>query len=275
MLLVTGASGQLGSRVHTGLVTAGLPAHAGSRTPSAFGPTGRLLDLDDPATLDLAGVDVLVLVSAGYAEDDVVLTRHDRVLTAAEEQGVGHVVYTSLTGAGDHLGFALAHRWTERRLACSGLRWTVLRNGLYAELFGQLAAPQDGVVAAPFGSGALAAVARQDLADVAVRVAADVAADSSAHVGRVYELAGTTAFTAAQLAQAWGAEHRPVTLAAQRTALAGQDLLPFQPAMLMSIYSTVAAGLLADTRSDLPDLLGHPPRDALAAAVAAGVPEAT
>ncbi|OMQ14371.1 hypothetical protein A7K94_0217125 [Modestobacter sp. VKM Ac-2676] len=173
MLLVTGASGQLASRVHARLLAAGVPALAATRDPRRIGPDARALDFDHPGKLDLSGVQTLVLVSAGYGEDDAVIARHDRVITAAEDQGVRHVVYTSLTGAGDHLGFALAHRWTERRLRAGRLGWTVLRNGLYAELFGQLASPLDGAVTAPFGDGALAAVARDDLAEAAAVVAAD------------------------------------------------------------------------------------------------------
>ncbi|MEU4779348.1 NAD(P)H-binding protein [Micromonospora sp. NPDC023633] len=265
MLLVTGASGHLGSLIHAGLVERGLAPLAGTRTPGRFGAAGRVVDFDDPAGPDLAGVRVLVLVSAGYGEDDVVLARHDRVIAAAERHGVAHVVYTSLVGAGDHLAFALAHRWTERRLRESRLGWTILRNGLYAELFGQLAAPVGGAVTAPFGTGALAAVARQDLADAAVRVAADPAA----HRGRTYELTGPVALTAAGLAAELGVPYRPVSLGERRSALAGPGLLPFQPAMLMSIYSATAAGFLAQTHGDLARLLSRPPRDPMPAAVAA------
>lgn len=121
MLLVTGASGQLGSLIHARLMDQGLAPLAGTRDPARFGDLGRAMDFDDEASLDLAGVKTLVLISAGYGEDDLVIARHDRVITAAEKYGVDHVVYTSLTGAGDHLGFALAHRWTERRLQQSTL----------------------------------------------------------------------------------------------------------------------------------------------------------
>lgn len=268
MIMVTGASGQLGSLVHARLVARGLSPLAGSRDPGRFGPLGRLTDFDDPGTLDLRGVSTLVLVSAGYGEDDVVIARHDRVISAAEAAGVGHVVYTSLTGAGEHLGFALAHRWTERRLQRSRLSWTVLRNGLYAELFGQLAAPVDGAVRAPLGDGALAAVAREDLADVA----ASVAEDPGSHIGRTYELAGATTVDAAGLARDLGVPYQPGTLGQRRAELAGAGLLPFQPAMLMSVYSAVAAGFLADTATDLEHLLRRAPRSPgpLAAAAALG-----
>jgi NAD(P)H dehydrogenase (quinone) len=81
----------------------------------------------------------LLFVSAGAAEDDTVIERHRRVIEAAERDHVQHIIYTSLTSEGDHLTFALGHRWTERRLAAGSTPWTVLRNGLYAELIGQLA----------------------------------------------------------------------------------------------------------------------------------------
>jgi len=266
MLLVTGASGHLGSLVHAGLLRRSFAPLAGTRTPDRFGALGRRVDFDDPTTLRFSGVRTLVLVSAGYGEDDVVVARHDRVLRAAEEQGVRHVVYTSLTAAGDHLAFALAHRWTERRLRDSGLSWTILRNGLYAELLGQLTAPVGGVVTAPFGTGGLAAVARRDLADVAV----EVAADPEAHRNRTYELTGPVAVTAGEVAAALGVPYRPVSLARRRAELAGVDgLLPFQPAMLMSIYSATSAGFLAGTRGDLRSLLPQPPRPAVPVAVAA------
>jgi len=42
-------------------------------------------------------------------------------------------------------------RWTERRLQQSNLSWTILSNGLYAELIGAFAAPVEGVIRTPFG----------------------------------------------------------------------------------------------------------------------------
>ncbi|GIH06423.1 NAD(P)-dependent oxidoreductase [Rhizocola hellebori] len=265
MLLVTGASGNLGALVHAGLVEKGLAPLAGTRTPARFAALGRMLDFDDPATLDLSGVQTLLLISAGYGEDDVVIARHHRVISAAEQAGVRHVIYTSLTGAGDHLAFALAHRWTEQRLQRSSMTWTILRNGLYAELFGLLAAPIDGVITAPFGDGALAAVTRQDLADAAVAVAAA----PQAHLNRCYELVGSVALTAAELAAALDVPYKPVALADQRRALAHANLLPFQPPMVMSMYSAVAAGFLGSVDGDLATLLARAPRPALPVAVAA------
>ncbi|MEU9832304.1 NAD(P)H-binding protein [Streptosporangium sp. NPDC048047] len=261
MILVTGANGNLGSATLAALHARGIAATGGSRTP---GESMRRLDFDDHAGLDLAGVSALVLVSAGYAEDDQVVERHAAVLDAAVRDGVGHVVYTSLTTAGDHLGFAAAHRATERLVRASGLPWTILRNGLYAELFGGLLMWAEDGVESPFGDGALAAVAREDLADAA----AVVAAGAARHGGRVYDLVGTP-ITAGQVADRLGVPHRAIGLGEyRRRLLETPGLLPFQPPMLASIATGIRHGFLDGTAPDLTDLLGRPARDPLAAAVA-------
>ncbi|MFB7911865.1 NAD(P)H-binding protein [Kitasatospora sp. NPDC056076] len=267
MLLVTGVNGGLGT-----LVLERLGARegvlAGSRTPGAVEAEVpvRLVDFDRPETLAeaFAGVRTLLLISAGAAEDDVVIARHGAAIGAAERAGVEHVVYTSLSGDGDHLPYALAHRWTERRLRESGtLRWTVLRNGLYAELLAAIAAPgPDGVITAPLGAGRLAAVARADLAEAAAKVALAPAG----HAGRTYELVGERAVGGAEVAGVLGAEYRPGGLAQARTALAASDALhDFQVPMTVGTYSAIAHGFLAGPGGpgDLAALLGRPPRPAL------------
>ncbi|GAA5512943.1 NAD(P)H azoreductase [Deinococcus carri] len=260
MLMITGASGQLGRLVTTRLQELAVPFVAGTHDPTQVGGHTRHLDFDRPETLQFPGIRTLLLISAGYGEDDVVTARHDRVITAAERDGVEQVVYTSLTGAGDHLSFSLAHRWTERRLQRSRLAWTILRNGLYAELLGSLTLAEDGVVHAPLSEGKLAAVARADLADVA----AEVLLRPAEHAGKVYELVGPQAIGGAAVAEARGAEYRPVSLAETRARLDQAGLLPFQPPMLMSIYSSISGGFLAGTGSELARLLGRSPRPVLA-----------
>ncbi|AIR96126.1 NAD(P)H-binding protein [Streptomyces glaucescens] len=259
MIMVTGANGQLGSLTLQELAERHVPALGGTRSPAEG---QRRLDFDDPASLDLTGVSTLVLVSAGYAEDDQVITRHQAVLDAAVRDGVSHVVYTSLAGDGDHLGFALAHRATEQLIKGSGMGWTVLRNGLYAELFGALLTwTADGVESA-FGDGALAAVARADLA----AAAAVVAGDPAAHAGTTYDLVGEP-ITAVDIAASLGVAHRTIGLSEYRARLLADDtLLPFQPPMLASIATSVRHGFLGTTSPDLAQLLGRPLTDPLTVA---------
>ncbi|WP_062213879.1 NAD(P)H-binding protein [Streptomyces sp. NBRC 109706] len=267
MILVTGANGNLGSATLAALRARGANATGGSRTP---GEGMRRLDFDDPAGIDLRGVSTLLLVSAGYAEDDRVIGRHAAVLDAAVRDGVRHVVYTSLIGAGDHLAFALAHRATERLVRACGLPWTILRNGLYAELFGGLlwwssdnAGP---VVESAFGDGALAAVTRADLAEAA----AIVAADPTPHVGRTHELTGTP-ITARRVADRLGVPHLTIGLDEYRRRLLEETpgLLPFQPPMLASIATAIRHGFLHATGPDLAAVLGRQVTDPLPTATAA------
>ncbi|MBG0827533.1 NAD(P)H-binding protein [Planomonospora sp. ID67723] len=296
MILVTGASGALGrlvvdrlagrtaGRTVAGTAVRPVPGDvvAGTRNPERL-PAGvpvRRIDFDDPASLPdgFAGVDTLLLVSAGYGEDDAVIARHGAAIDAAEKAGVGHIVYTSLSAAGDHLAYALAHRWTERRLRSGTAGWTILRNGLYAELLAALTPVVDGRITAPLGSGRLAAVAREDLADAAVRVVTDAAA----HAGQVYELVGEEAVGGADLARARSAatgaavSYEPGTLAQAREDFASLGLAPFQVPMLVSTYSAIAGGFMAETGGDLRALLDRAPRSALETAVTAahgGPPE--
>ncbi|MEU4404389.1 NAD(P)H-binding protein [Streptosporangium sp. NPDC023963] len=277
MILMTGATGALGRLVAVRLAGRD-DVVIGSRTPEAVpaGTPARLVDFDDPASLaeGLAGVDTLLLISAGYGEDDVVIARHGAAIEAAEKAGVSHIVYTGLSAAGDHLAYALAHRWTEHRLREGAANWTVLRNGLYAELLATLAPAVDGRITAPLGAGRLAAVAREDLADVA----ALVVTDASAHAGRTYELVGEEAVGGAELAAALtGAtggtvSYEPGTLAGAREAFTSLGLASFQVPMLVSTYSSIANGFMDATGGDLRALLGRAPRSALEV-IAAGLRE--
>ena len=77
MLLVTGVSGALGSLVAqrlAGREDVVLGTRAGL-------PGTRRLDFDAPETLPeaFAGVETLLLISAGYGEDDQVIARHPTI----------------------------------------------------------------------------------------------------------------------------------------------------------------------------------------------------
>ncbi|MFG2005632.1 NmrA family NAD(P)-binding protein [Spirillospora sp. NPDC048911] len=275
MILVTGVSGGLGGLILKGL--SGRDVVAGTR--SGDGVTARRIDFDEPETLaeGFKDIDVLVFVSAGYAEDDVVIARHDAVADAAARAGVRHVIYTSLAGSGDFMSIALPHRWTEARLADGPFDVTILRNGLYAEIPAGLAAmgagpaADTGVFAAPLGSGRASVVAREDLADVAVRVAAETQRDLAAnhrsrHAGKTYELEGVTTIggkdIAEILAEALGrqVEYQSVSLSETRAALTGLGLEPYQINHTLSLFSNINAGTLKGHDTDLATLLGTGPR---------------
>ena len=81
------------------------------------------------------------------------------------------------------------------------------------------------------------------------------------HINRVYDLVGSHAITAGQIAEGSSLLYRPASLGSHRAALEESGLLPFQPAMLLSTYSSGAHGFLSRTSSDLGDILGRTPTD--------------
>lgn len=190
-------------------------------------------------------------------------------LERAVEDRVRYIVYTSLTSVGDHLTFALAHRWTERRLAAGPIPFTILRNGLYAELIGQLATPRDGVITAPFGDSEIAAVARDDLAEAA----ALIALHATEHKGRIYDLIASEPFTVRQIAETIGAAYAPMALKDLRIRLGSAGLQPFQPAMLHSIHTATSHGFLSSPGTDLEAILNRKPAKPLPIAASAALPQ--
>ena len=170
MFIVTGSSGELGSRVVRALcervgvervvATCREPERAtGAR---ALGVQVRRADYREPDTLREAfdGGSVLLLISSDAARrGENPVAQHATAIEAARAVGLGRVVYTSHVAADERSAFPpmWTHHATERLLAESGLRWTALRNGFYAASgatfvaraleSGVLHAPADGPVA--------------------------------------------------------------------------------------------------------------------------------
>ena len=259
---MTGASGRFSSALLAELRARGIPAVGGSRTPSAG---QRHVDFSVPDSLDFNGVDTLLLVPAGAQEDD------RAAVESAARDGVSHLVYTSLTGAGDHLSMALPHRVTERIIMASGMTWTILRNGVYAEILrAPLSWEKHGEalrIVSPLGDGVVAAVARHDLACAA----ASVLSDPGRHERKVYELVGSRAVSVADVAGSLGCEVRDISLGDYRHLLAEGGMPAFRQSLMLSIASVIRHGFLARTGDDLPYLLGREPTDPLSVAVKAVV----
>lgn len=90
------------------------------------------------------------------------------------------------------------HKQTEALLRDSGIDHVLLRNGWYTEnyLVGVPAALQHGAVLGAAGNGRIASASRADYA-----AAAAVVLTSENQAGKVYELAGDTAYTLASFAE--------------------------------------------------------------------------
>jgi NAD(P)H dehydrogenase (quinone) len=270
MIAVTGATGQLGRLVTEALLKT-IPAAqivAAVRSPekaadlAACGVQVRRADYNEPATLDVAfaGVNKLLLISS--SEIGKRGAQHRAVIDAARRAGVELIAYTSLLHADTSpLGLASEHRETEAALRESTVPFVVLRNGWYTENYTGSLAPalEHGAILGNSAEGRISSAARADYAE-----AAAVALTRDAQSGRIYELAGDTAYTltefAAEIARQSGKPvvYRNMSETEYKAALISVGL-PEPVAALISDSGTGAAkGALFDDNHQLSKLLGRP-----------------
>jgi NAD(P)H dehydrogenase (quinone) len=270
MIAITGATGQLGRLVIDTLLQK-LPAAeiiAIARNPAkaqaiaARGVRVRQADYTQPATLDAAlkGASKLLLISS--SEIGQRIPQHRAVIEAAQRVGVKLVAYTSLLHADiSPLRLAAEHKQTEALLRASGLPFVVLRNGWYTEnhTAGMSAVLAHGAVLGSAGAGRFASAPRSDYAAAAAAV---LTSDNQA--GRVYELAGDTAYTlgelAAEIARQSGKAvvYKGMPEANYKAALISIGLPEDMSAMLADADIGASQGALFDDSRQLSQLIGRP-----------------
>ncbi|MFD6989543.1 NAD(P)H-binding protein [Streptomyces sp. NPDC059943] len=267
MIVVTGATGNVGRSLVRALAAAGERVTATSRGISdADVPEGvrqQRADLIDPESLRplLDGADALFLQSGGPSAH--LLSPRD-ILDVAKAGGVGRVVLLSSQGvatrpeSGSH---GETGRAIEDAVRESGMDWTILRPGgfdsnTYAWAESVRARRE---VAAPFADVGLPTVDPDDIAEVGA-----VALREDGHAGEVYELTGPALSTprrqAEVIADALG---EPVRFVEQTRDEAAAQMLRFMPE---PVVETTLAILGEPTPAELrvsPDVervLGRAPR---------------
>ncbi|WP_049574186.1 NAD(P)H-binding protein [Nocardiopsis sp. SBT366] len=200
-VLVTGASGTVGSLVVPRLIERGATVRALSRDPAhRVFPEGVEPvegDLERPATLDdvFDGVDAVMLYPHPETAEEVV----DRIRNAGARRIVlisSASVQTAPGADTEHNHGHQHHRPVEEAVERSGLEWTHLRGGEF--MVNDLDSFPDsvraeGMVRAPRGDEPGAPVHEADMADMA---AATLLEDG--HHGRAYEITGPESLTPAQ-----------------------------------------------------------------------------
>jgi NAD(P)H dehydrogenase (quinone) len=268
-IALTGAAGTLGRLIAEQLLDRTDPNDVVliTRRPEAVadlaarGATVRTADFDQPDTLPaaFAGVDRLLIISA----DDVGtrLPGQLAAVAAAKAAGVGHVFYTSAPEptADNPAGVIPDHRGTEEALAASGLRWTTLRNNLYAEF--QLPTLQQaaasGQLVTNAGDGLTAYVTRPDCA------AAAVGALLLPEPAQVYDITGPVGVSSRDLADlAAGIGGRPVAVVDLADAdyiagLVGAGLPEPVAGLLASFGTATRQGFMGRTSTAVADLTGR------------------
>ena len=173
-ILVTGATGSVGSSVVDQLMAAGAPVRASARRPAALDLPDDVerveLDLVRPGTFGpaLAGVRSVFL----YVQPAGL----DAFLAAAARAGVEHLVVLSSQTVNEHISgreaIAAMHKAVEQKVVDSGLPCTFVRPGHFATnalLWGWAAQLRAGdVLRFPYPDLENAAIHEKDIAAVAV-----------------------------------------------------------------------------------------------------------
>jgi nucleoside-diphosphate-sugar epimerase len=147
-IVLTGATGHLGSHVLKNLLSSGISP--GSIRISSSNPSQVPDELkaqgievvhgtyDDPTTLDtaFANAGVLLLVSHPSFIHEHRVRVHKSAIDAAVRADVKHVVYTSLAfDPQGEVAVMAAYIETEKYLKESGLRYTIVREGIYSAVW--------------------------------------------------------------------------------------------------------------------------------------------
>jgi NAD(P)H dehydrogenase (quinone) len=276
MIVVTGANGNLGRAIVTELSKI-LPADeslaVSVRDPAkaaayqAQGIDVRVGDFGDKASMvkAFAGATRAFIVS-GDAPNEARIKQHRNAVDAAREAGVRHIVYASFVDhdANSPFPFAAVHHDTEAYLARTGVPYTVLRNGPYADLLPWFAGDVmgSGILALPAGTGAAAFLSRDDIARATAVVLA-----SDKYVGKTLLLTGEKAVSYADVAAALSAQlgrairYQASDAQSYLAALKASGLPEYMADAIVGIQLSIAEGRFAPTSTTVRDITGKSPQD--------------
>ena len=274
MIVLTGATGKLGSRVVERLLTRvpGDQIGVSVRDPdSASSLTQRGVrvrhgDFDDPATLDAAfeGADTVLLVSAGNPDESAAVEQHRTAVDAAKRAGAGRVVYTSHMGANPSSKFSpmRVHAATEDVLRESGIAFTSLRNGYYTATVNLFLgdAPQTGSLALA-ADGPVSWTDHDDLAEAAAIILVDGGFDGptpALTAGHALDMAEAAGIAAEVTGRPIAIER--VSDEEYRASLTARGMPPGAAAFLTTVFHASRDGEFAAVDPTLARLLGREPR---------------
>jgi uncharacterized protein YbjT (DUF2867 family) len=266
LILVTGATGTVGSEVVRQLAAAGEQPRAFVRDPTKararLGERVELVvgDLDRPETLTaaLTGVDRVFLVTTQSTQQP---DWERGVVHAAVRADIGHLVKLSVFRADEQspLQVARQHRQAEQALEESGLAATILRPVFFMQNL--LAMVRAGAIATAVGEGRVAMVDSRDIAAVAV-----AALTSHQYAGKTYTLTGPEALSfddaASTLSQQTGTKisHVRVPPDAVRTTLQAAGVAAWFADDMTKLHSMLADGYEDVVSDDARIMTGNPPR---------------
>jgi uncharacterized protein YbjT (DUF2867 family) len=268
MILVTGASGNVGKAVLSEVAQSGAPHKAmyRSKVEAVKAPACTATVIADFAKKEtlapaLRGIDSVYLVCSPIPD---LVQLETNVIDASVAASVKHIVLNSALGAGDYdKSFPSWHRKVEDRLRGSGISYTILRPNSFHQNVKAFFAPSIRAQGVFYSSMGQVRVSFIDIRDIAV-VAAK-ALTGGQHAGKIYELNGPEALNYGELAQritphaGRAVQYVDIPFDAQRKAMLEQGMPGWQVDALLDLQKYYTSGKGGSVDSLLSDLLGRPP----------------
>ncbi|KAB1935023.1 NAD(P)H-binding protein [Micromonospora sp. ALFpr18c] len=275
MIVVTGATGQLGSQIVDRLLERVPASEVGVSVRDVGKAAGlaergvrvRAGDFTDPSTLTHAfdGADKVLVVSASIRGSGAVAANR-AAIDAAHAAGAKRILYTSHQAASRDSLFPaqLTHAATEEHLAGLGVPFTALRNGFYANTLslsiagaletGQLVAPSDGPVSwtahADLAEAAAIALTEDVLDGVTAALTAPEMLDLAAVAGILTEITGRAITRVVLDDEEW------------KAAAVVRGMPAAAADFTLGMYRAARRGEFAVTDPTLETLIGHRPASA-------------
>ncbi len=270
-ILVTGATGKLGSKVVEALLKTVSPEQlaVSVRDPKkadglkARGVEVRQGDFDRPEALISAFSEVerLLMISTD-GDNETRIRQHANAITAAKEAQVKFIAYTSVVKADESsLSLAEVHRASEEAIRKTGIPYAFLRNNWYLE--NEIGSIQGALAGVPWvtsaGNGKVGWALQKDYADAAAAVLT-----GNGHENKIYELSGKP-LTQQELVSALETVLGKKILIQQvedtdyAAILQGAGVPDYVLPLLVGIQKGIRDGALDVVSNDFEKLLGHSP----------------